>query len=561
MTEQLLQKPNISKRLRLLILSRLTIATFLLAMAGYFRLRETIFIPEISQTSIFVIIFLIYLLSICYALLAKLVTNLKLNIYLQSICDVLIITGLVYFTGGIRSVYPVFYQLVIIYSVLFLGRRGGIFIASGCAILYGILVNLQYYRIIYPVYDNISFDINNTAGYVFFRVLIYILSFYIIAFFSSFVVEREQKARALLEEKENAFDQLDLLHRSIIESIDAGILTVSLQRNIKSFNRAAENITGFSFSEILNRNIEDIFPGYSKIIEKADEKNVINSKALTKRAELTITGNAGNKITVGCSISPLNDHRGRRIGEILIFQDLSSIKMMEEALDKSRRLAFVGEMAAGLAHEMRNPMASISGSIQLLKRDLRLNEADERLMQIVLRGKDQLENFIKDFLLMARPAAGVRDACDINSVIEDVVEAVHYIPEWDDRFVIKKDIPNNLSLYANKMEIRQIIWNLVVNAVQAMPDGGMILVSGRTLNNNGLDNDLEIRIADTGVGISVDDRAKIFEPFYTTKERGTGLGLAIVNRILEGYKGKITIDSIYGKGTTFIVTLPMNEAN
>lgn len=527
-------------------------------MAGYFRLSEAIYNPEISQTAIFVIIFLTYLFSIGYVVLAKLVDSQGINIYIQSICDVLIITVLVYYTGGIRSVYPVFFQSVIIYSVLFLGRRGGIFIASICAILYGILINLQYYRFIYPVFGGMGYDVNYPAGYFFFRTLIYILSFYVVALLASFVVERERRARALLEEKENAFDQLDLLHRSIIESVDTGILTMNLQKNIKSFNRAAEVITGYSLSEIINRNIEEILPDYSRLHTTVDETNETNIKSMTKRSELMIKSKGGGKLAVGCSISSLMDHRGKHIGEILIFQDLSDIKAMENAVEKNRRLAFVGEMAAGLAHEMRNPMASISGSIQLLKRDLMLSEADERLMQIILRGKDQLENFIKDFLLMARPAAGVRDVCHINSIVEDVIEAVHYIPEWDDRYVIKMDMPVDIRIHANKTEIRQVVWNLVINAVQAMPDGGKIDISAGIIKSDGSDDKMEIRIRDNGTGISDEDRLMVFEPFYTTKERGTGLGLAIVTRIVERYKGNIAIESNNGNGTLFIVSLPLN---
>jgi two-component system sensor histidine kinase PilS (NtrC family) len=205
-------------------------------------------------------------------------------------------------------------------------------------------------------------------------------------------------------------------------------------------------------------------------------------------------------------------------------------------------------------------MASISGSIQLLKRGLVLNDADDRLMQIILRGKDQLESFIKDFLLMARPAAGTRDLCDVNAVVDDVVEALHYIPEWDDRFSVRKDLAGPVMLHANKTEIRQILWNLCVNAVQAMPEGGTVQVSVRTLHVRNADPHLELRVADTGEGIPEEDGLKIFEPFYTTKEKGTGLGLAIVNRIVEGYKGKITIDGEYGQGAAFLISLPIHSA-
>lgn len=559
MAEPLTEEQTIKKRRRWLIVSRLAIATFLLLFAGYLRLRESAYASEISQTPIFVIIFLIYLLSISYFFLARYSKNVRSDIYIQSVCDILAVTALVYYTGGIRSVYPVFYQLIIIYSVLFLERKGGLLIASGCAILYGILVNLQFYMVIYPIDESsVSVDIHD-GGYYFFRTLIYILSFYAIAVLASFVVEREKRARALLAEKENAFNQLDVLHRSIIESIDAGILTVNQQKHIKSFNRAAENITGYKKSEVINRGIEEIFHGYSRVLEKLNAARSDELNPLTKRSEIAITAKSGKQLTLGCSVSTLKDRGGDRIGEILIFQDLSNIKMMEEALEKNRRLALIGEMAAGLAHEMRNPMASISGSIQLLRKGLALSEADERLMQVILRGKEQLENFIKDFLLMARPAAGERETCDIRPVIEDVMEALHYIPEWDNRYVIEHDLPQQIILRANRTEIRQILWNLCVNAVQAMPEGGAVSISGKIFQDADYGGRLAISVADTGEGVAGKDRSKIFEPFYTTKDKGTGLGLAIVNRIVERYKGKILVEANAPHGTVFTVELPLQD--
>ncbi|MCX5854696.1 MAG: PAS domain S-box protein, partial [Deltaproteobacteria bacterium] len=242
----MLQEENISVRLRWLMLSRVAIATFLLGITILINVRKAELLPETSVIALYVLIILTYLLTIIYIILPKFINNLKINIYIQTLCDVLLITGLVLVTGGIRSIYSVFYPLVIIYSVLFLARGGGLIIASASSILYGLMLDLEYYRIIYPLYDMIIYDYPFSAGYVFTRIFIHILSFYIIAFLASFVVEKEKITRSLLAEKETAFDQLDLLHRSIIESVDTGIMTINLQGKIKSFNRTAQEITGFS---------------------------------------------------------------------------------------------------------------------------------------------------------------------------------------------------------------------------------------------------------------------------------------------------------------------------
>ena len=231
---------------------------------------------------------------------------------------------------------------------------------------------------------------------------------------------------------------------------------------------------------------------------------------------------------------------------------------MERHLEMNRRLAFIGEMAAGLAHEMRNPLASISGSIQILRKGLHLSVSDERLMQIILRGKDQLEGFMKDFLLLSRPMPGSHEAFNIDEIIEDVLDTMKYVPDWHDKIEAVRSSADHLEIFASKTEIRQLIWNLVMNAVQAMTDGGRVTITTRPAILDESVPALEIGISDTGPGITGNDLGKIFEPFFTTKEKGTGLGLAIVNRIVEGYLGKIMVDSTQGRGTTFTVRLPRN---
>jgi two-component system sensor histidine kinase PilS (NtrC family) len=272
---------------------------------------------------------------------------------------------------------------------------------------------------------------------------------------------------------------------------------------------------------------------------------------------MEFTRDKNNKLILSCLVSTLKDSTGKRIGDIVIFQDITSLIEMEEALEKSKRLAIIGEMAAGLAHEMRNPLASLSGSIQILKRDLQLSEVDEKLMQIVLRGKDQLDHVIKDFLLLARPAPGDRETVLIKDIIEGVIESIQYLPDWNNDIRVRFELSDNLCIYANRAEIREVVWNLVINAVQSMPEGGELSVETRKIYDGANGESLEIQVSDTGYGIDDKYLDRIFEPFFTTKERGTGLGLAIVNRIIEAYKGKILIRRSIEKGTVCTVSLPL----
>jgi two-component system sensor histidine kinase PilS (NtrC family) len=546
-----LKDNSLDKRLRWLIFFRVVIATFLLGITTFIRIKETEPSLRAALAPVYFIIALIYLFSFASLFIPKIIKNIRLNIYIQSLSDVSLITGLVYVTGGIESIYSVLYPLVIIYSTLFLAGRGGLISASVGSIFYGLLLDLEYYGLIQPIYTR-DYDYNYEAGYIFSRIVIHIISFYIIALLTSFAVKQEKRARDLLEEKESAFDQLDLLHKSIIESVDSGILTIDLNDNIKSFNKGAEEITGFLRFEIINKKLDDVFPVLSSMLNKE------NQWKQGGRFEVTDSGKM-----LGCSVTPLVDSNRKKVGNTLIFQDLTVIKEMERKIERNKRLAFVGVMAAGLAHEIRNPLASISGPIQMLSKDLRLDETDRKLMQIILRGKDRLDGFVKDFLLLARPKPSERKDINVKVIIDDLLESLRFSPEWREDIEVIKNLCNQTSIYGNKAEIRQVIWNLISNAIQAMPEGGKLKIeTGKVFNDtNDTKEYLEIRISDNGCGFEEKNQDKVFEPFYTTKKNGTGLGLAIVNRIVESHMGKISIKSKPGKGTDCIVLLPRQEVS
>jgi two-component system, NtrC family, sensor histidine kinase PilS len=547
----------LTSRLRWLMLARVVTVTFILGLATFIEIMRMEPLSAISTSVLFATILLAYVLSILFLVLLNYLPNITLNIYIQSICDIALVTAMVYATGGIRSIYSVFYPLVIIYAVIFMGKKGGLIIASIAGIFYALFADFEFYGMIYPVFSIADYQLN--AGYVFTRIITHILSFYLIAFLASFVVEQERKTRTLLVEKQTAFDKLDLLHRSIIESVDTGILTVNLRGQIKSLNRAATEITGLSFQKIENRKFSDIFPDSPPLVREQKNADGNRSPART-RFEMAFHTGAGRRLLLGGSVSPLRDPSGIMIGSIVIFQDLTEINEMKESLEKSRRLAFIGEMAAGLAHEIRNPLASISGSIQMLRGELMRNDTNARLMQIILRGKDQLESFLKDFLLMARPAPGVRERLDVKETIRDVIESLRCTSDWNELIEVSMllaDYP--LFIQANMTEIRQVIWNLILNAIQAMPEGGILRVEASPARVEGRDG-AEIKIGDTGCGIKDQDLQRIYEPFYTTRDMGTGLGLAVVNRIIEAYRGRIHMQSKPGTGTVFTIWLPAQEA-
>ncbi|MBW6485727.1 MAG: PAS domain S-box protein [Syntrophobacterales bacterium] len=554
MDDKYLQKDNITKRIRLLILSRLFIVTFILGIAAFAKVNAGGEISDIYRSALFITIISVYIASIGFFLVFHYLRNVLTNIYIQGIADVIAITAMVFATGGINSLYSVFYPLVIIYTVTFLGRGGGLLIASASAIFYGFLAVLEYYSLIVPAVLT-PFDIHQpNAGYVLARVLTHITSFYFTAFLSIFVVDQEKKTKALLAEKQDAFTRLDILHRSIIESIDAGIMTVNPGGRIKSFNRSASKITGFDLSEVENQRLADIFPDFFDFLQK--QKQGASNPPFLTRFEGVFNTSKGKKLKLGASLSPLRDPQGRIIGEIIIFEDIAEIIDMRESLEKSRRQAFTGEVAANLAHEIRNPLAAIGGSIQLLLEDTPFDHVNQKLFDIIMRGKEQLESFLKDFLLLARPAPGICEEVELQKTIIDVIDSLRLVPDWRQELRLDLRLPEApLLINVNKTEIRQVLWNLTLNALQAMPAGGVLTIEVALCRKNDADA-VQIRISDDGCGIDKIDLRRIFEPFYTTREVGTGLGLAVVSRIIENWQGTITVESESGKGTTFAITFP-----
>lgn len=540
------------QRLKMLIASRVLILTiFFLAAFFLGTVTPIIYVSTAVLYSSYAVVIVMFFMSLLYTLLLRNAKYFLLNIYFQIAVDILLITFLVYITGSIGSNYSLLFSLVIIYSAIFLGRRGALIVASISGAAYALIVDLEYFRIIPTLYST-GRDYSVDSGDVTVRIIVHILSFYLLAFLASMVVEQERKTRSLLEERETAFNQLDLLFRSIIESVDTGIMTTTFQGRIKTFNRAAESITGYPLKAVENRQIQDIFPDFS-VFFSTDDPQMAPARS---RREVNIQNGKGEPVNLGCSVSPLKDRYGKHIGYILIFQDLTEIKRMEEKLEKSKKLALIGEMAAGLAHEMRNPLASITGSIQLLGQTAKLEETDKRLMQIILRGQEQLDHFVRDFLLLARPVPETREPVSLQEIADEVLENLKMAQQWNPDIKVSKSFSGKMTALANKEQIRQIMQNLILNALQAMEGKGALNLEIHDAKLEDQKDYAVFVVADDGSGIEEKDLHNVFEPFFTNKEKGTGLGLAIVSRLVDGYGGKIKMESKINQGTKVTVWLP-----
>jgi len=522
------------------------ITTFLVGTLLFFQHRYKIY--SFQNAVLYYVLVSVYVLTAIYRYLLGRYQNPSFLAYLQTSIDIFLVTFLVLLTGGIDSGLSILYHLAIISASIVLYRRGGYLAASLSSILYGAMLDMQYYNVLHLV-RNQSF----TAGQVFYQVFLNILSFYLVALLSGYLSERLRTTRQALHEKSADFEDLRVMQEHILRSVGSGILTIDLQGNITSWNPSAELITGYSYNEIRKRwqeifgnNIKELF-GHTESLKERPYR--FNGKIVKKNSTIAL---------LGMTASLLKDDKNTVRGIILTFQDITKMVEMEEHMRRQERLATVGSLAAGIAHEIRNPLASLSGSIQLLQGDLELRGDDKRLMDIVVHETDRLNSIITDFLDYARPKNTQAEKIALGQAIDETVMLLKNSKKFNQNIAITCDIDPRIRLSGDAQRMRQVFWNLLINACQAMPDGGVITISAAM--SPAVDDKAwcQIIITDTGLGIARESRDKIFDPFFTTKTEGTGLGLAIVYRIVEDHEGTISVDSEAGKGTCFTIRIPLS---
>jgi len=552
------------ERIKWLMVLRLLFATFLLVATVVVQARAYPSFSNTSLASLYILTGIIYFLTLCYALLLDRIKKYIFFAYVQLVFDVLFVTALIYVTGGIESIFSFMYILTIINAAIMLYRRGGLLIASASSIGYGSLLDLQYFGIIHPYYTRASELMTYTIGYYFYTLLMNIAAFYLVAFLSSYLAEELRRSSVKLKAKQYDLDQLELLNRNIVQSINTGLITLNNQLEISYINPAVEQISGFGSGDLEGIHIGDIFPKivpYLSISDRGGDNDDMPQPQ--KGIDVDFDRRDGTRLHLGFSQSILKDPGDDEIGLILILQDLTEFRQMQEQVRRMDRLAVAGELAAGIAHEIKNPLASLSGSIQMLRDEVDFGPMQQRLMDITMREAERLNALVNEFLLFSRPEKAVDRSVEVNEVIEDTLEMLKNSPELSRPISIEKTLSKNLWVHIDSQRLQQVIWNLVLNAVQEMKNSGCLSLATaiRTKRGSGDAQEklAEISISDTGSGILPENQGKVFDPFFTTKDQGTGLGLTIVHRIVENYDGKIFLDSDGRSGTTFTLHFPLAE--
>ena len=408
-------------KLKWLMFFRILFASLLLGSTIVVQLKENSFPPDKSFIVLYVLITIIFLLSIYYVVFFRTVKIKSLFPYIQIGTDTLLVTLIIFITGSFTSIFSFLYLVVIIYSSMIIFRKGSMIMAAFCSIQYGILIDLEYYGIIDPYFLKESSSIGNYAwNLVLFKVVITMVACFAVAFLS-------------------------------------GLLSEQLRRTKKE------------------------------------------------------------------------------------------LSVMKERVERVEKMAYLGEMATGITHEIKNPLASLAGSIQILRKDIPYNPEHDKLMQIVLRETDRLNALVSNFLLFAKPPVGKIERVDLESALAETIKLFEKNQDTSRRVSIISDFYPNIWVEIDPVHLRQVMWNIILNAAEAIEGEGLIKVKTYPLKHNYAC----VEVNDTGCGMTKTLMQSIFNPFFTTKSSGTGLGLSIVHRILESYNSWLDVESEVGKGTRF----------
>ena len=470
------------------------------------------------------------------------------QVRIQFAVDIVSITWLVVQTGDIISPYVTLYVVLISVAGFFLGKTETLVLAINCAIAFSTLSVL------------VASDlVNSDAGEQPVARVVQIVGVNDIAILLvGLLAARLSERRRLSEElkhTEESFADLHVLHERIVESISSGLITTDMSGRIYTFNRAAEMITGSRAADAIGKRITELFGGeVQDKVEQCLEGVRTGAKWETQFDAGFQNGSSPPRVQAACTVVPLLGKSGSTTGLIVMLHDVTQMRALEETVRRSDRLAAVGRMAAGLAHEIRNPLGSMSSALQFLQERSARPAEEYKLMDVVLRESDRMNNIITNFLAFARPAAigneTKAELVDVREALNDCMSLIRHSPEASDRHQFNVNADPKLFINGDETQFKQVCWNLARNAIQSMPNGGNLSISAFAEAGN-----IVLIFRDTGVGMDQDMLERLFEPFVSGSG-GSGLGLSIVHRIVQEHGGRISVDSEPLNGTKIRVEFP-----
>ncbi len=541
---------------------RVVLYTVLLGVSAYLQSGQ-FNVVVLPPPLLFFFILLVYITSIVSSLiLLKTEINPRKFGTNQVLLDTVFTSLLLYYTGGSHSIFTPIYFFPIIAGGFILPRLGGLIAAGSATLQYALILILEYYRI-FPNFLNIPFyDYGQDELATLNLFAVYGLTFFLAAILSSLFAGRLRKTEDALSDSVRDFDRLSLLYKQIFDDISTGIITTDDKNHITSVNNAATHITGYSLSELLNKEFHEIFSNVS-----FTNKGSRHSASLVRRD--------GDTIQIGYSYSILQYkqlYNGEQYSQemekcqncrVITIQDISEVERLEKQMQQAEKLAAIGRISAGIAHDFRNPLTAISGSAQVLAKELSQlqvpqQQTNTELINIILRESNRLSNTVSDFLKFARPEHAEKDWFSLKRCLDEVIEVAKAAPSWPPDLDLEIQIDEIVDIWADQYQLFTILNHLLQNALAFTPLGDeKIRIRAQEIKAAEGDDILEITVEDNGPGISPGKEEKIFEPFYTRRIDGTGLGLAIIKQMIGEHYGTVAVGKSALGGAKFTVVFPL----
>ena len=541
---------------------RIVLYTLILGVSTYLQSGQfTVVVLPVSL--LFFFILLVYITSITSGIML-LKTRLDPRRFglKQILLDTFFVSILLYYTGGSGSIFSPLYFFPIIAGGLILPRLGGLIAAGAASLQYAFVLVLEYYRI-FPDFLNVPFydhgqDILASLN----LFAVYGLIFFLAATLSSLFAGRLRTTEDALSNSVRDFDRLSLLYKQIFDDISTGIITTDEYNRITSANNATSQITGYSLDDLLDKEFHDFFPNVS-----------FTGKGSRHSAEMIRKD--GEQTRIGYSYAQLqylqfrdSDEEGSNTDicencKVITIQDISEVERLEKQMQQAEKLAAIGRMSAGIAHDFRNPLTAISGSAQVLANELNLmdephQQTNSELINIILRESNRLTNTVSDFLKFARPEHAENDWFSLKRSLDEVIQVAKAAPSWPTDIILDIQIDDIVDIWADHYQLFTILNHLLQNALAfALPGKEMIRIQAKEVGGDDPTDWVMITVEDNGPGIPSGKEEIIFEPFYSKRVDGTGLGLAIVKQMMAEHNGTIEVSPSSLGGAKFTVSFPL----